>query len=78
MSHNGPMLTSWMPLQRCRRAYRGTGNELQGSPLTDDEIEAVYQKPILGCQTTRFLRKMIWYNDCIRTGLPVTKETYTV
>ncbi|KAH3874513.1 hypothetical protein DPMN_037758 [Dreissena polymorpha] len=57
---------------------RGKGKELKVSPLTDDEIEAVYQKPILGCQTTRILRNMMWFNDCIHIGLCETKETYTL
>ncbi|KAH3837393.1 hypothetical protein DPMN_110782 [Dreissena polymorpha] len=33
-------------------------------PLTDDVIEALYQKKI-GCQTSSALMNTIWYNNCV-------------
>jgi len=58
---------------------QGKGNKPKAaSPLTDDEIEALYQKQILGCQTPCALLNTMWYNNCVHFGLRGTTEQYNL
>ncbi|XP_052218116.1 uncharacterized protein LOC127835719 [Dreissena polymorpha] len=82
MSNTGPEFRLSMDAFAARSKSlkgQGKGNKPKAaSPLTDDEIEALYQKQILGCQTPSALLNTMWYNNCVHFGLRRTMEQYTL
>ena len=55
----------------------GKGNKpMKASPITDDEINILYEKGILGSGNAQALLNTTWLNNCILFGLRGTKENY--
>ncbi|XP_060567334.1 zinc finger MYM-type protein 2-like [Ruditapes philippinarum] len=57
----------------------GKGNKPKKScPISDQEIDMLYDKGILGNRTAKSLLNTIWINNCILFGLRGTKENYNL
>ena len=55
----------------------GKGNKpKKSSPITDEEIDILYQKNILGRSCPKALLNTVWLNNCVLFGLRGTKENY--
>ena len=55
----------------------GKGNKpFRSSPMSDQEINMLYEKGILGGSNAKALLNTIWFNNCIQFGLRGTKENY--
>ncbi|XP_052795374.1 transcriptional regulator QRICH1-like [Mya arenaria] len=55
----------------------GKGNKpLKASPITDEEINMLYEKKILGPSSAASLPNTVWINNCIQFGLRGTKENH--
>ncbi|WAR30833.1 K1958-like protein [Mya arenaria] len=55
----------------------GKGNKpLKASPITDEEINMLYEKKILGPSSAASLLNTVWINNCIQFGLRGTKENH--
>jgi hypothetical protein len=55
----------------------GKGNKpMKSSPISDQEINMLYEKGILGAGNAKALSNTIWINNCILFGLRGAKENY--
>lgn len=57
----------------------GKGNKpRRAEPITDDEINLLYERNLLGDSSPEALLNTVWLNNCIHFGLRGVKEHYTL
>ena len=57
----------------------GEGNKpKKSSPITDHEINILYEKGILGGSSGKSILNSLWFNNCVMFGLRGTKENYNL
>ena len=65
--------------QKSLKKKQGKGNKPnRACPLTDDEINLMYEKNVLGSQDTKSLLNVLWLNNCLMFGMRGTKENYNL
>ncbi|CAC5425268.1 unnamed protein product [Mytilus coruscus] len=58
---------------------KGKGNKLlRSQPITDDEINILYERNVLGDSCPDSLLRTIWLNNCVHFGLRGVQEHYTL
>ncbi|XP_052215505.1 uncharacterized protein LOC127834005 [Dreissena polymorpha] len=58
---------------------QGKGNRpCEAAPLTDGELEVMWQKGVLGSHSPTALVNTLWLNNCLHFGLRGTKEQYNL
>jgi hypothetical protein len=58
---------------------QGKGNKPKKSqPLTDDEINMLYQKKLLGESTPESLLNTVWFNNTVHFGMRGAHEHYNL
>ena len=57
----------------------GKGNKpKKASPITDEEIDQLYEKNVLGTMDAKALINTLWFNNCVQFGLRGNKENYNL
>ena len=78
-SNYGSSIINDIQFAKTQQAIKAKGKQLKrigkgnkpnaSSPLTDDEIDVLYTKGLLGCSTPESVINTVWLNNCVYFGM---------